>query len=1037
VFLRLVFSIFLFFLINFSFLNCSNNVADCCSKDFIESFVKHYEFNVEGRYTHEYHPFLLSNTSYSLDELENSLKNEGFNLFGRIIICGYEEQAVPTYYTDYKKPKINDEASFKSKVGWSLKLHNKFGFMTGFLFKDVNFFNDHWFAGKEPLFEHINPEKIEIFQDDADIFQEHAFGQTFDLILQMLPSVLGQVKKENMRNVFKELLIFWQTLYENALKANGKQIAGTSDIFFSIEYAKHLIRSSMSFLKFYTGPDITYPIEVSLKQEKGATANAQDFVKKFTQNLIARDGKPTAYIFCSFVDGVGKSTLLGNVKNKLKYGDDVEMFGRVDNSSSQLAEVFKVKEGVFIADLPAQVSHFTYKPDGLVYVSAERELEEGLIEKVKTYVRKNKDSFFAKYKESLVSVEREIKEAGFFSPQLNADRGVEKAFIKNLFLLKKNESNLWIPFDYEVKNYLFNLNDFSQIRVLQPLGKVQSEGLKNIESEQMLFFDGVRFPLLYPLFLNDLTTKLKKAGVENIVFVDFISMYPRSSRENIRINYLLQQIALQDKSFDPKFSLYRNFVNGAELLYLLTQKESLQAIVKGFEVEALTRVAMYRLIVERGVQDINGISLQQLTTMISQEFENFSSQDLSFTKDFIAKKVMLESLNLQRLYGDTKSFINIHMLSFKDIYDFSEHLSQFLSDRGFIEDENLRNLWEYPNGCVSAEQLIKSDGMCHQLVQLNSQEKFYALHAFNKNCKDENILSPFLKNLRAAWYAVLSNLIFAGGENEDLVTVFKEKYLVPSFVVKKDQNARFYLIQKLFEQWEEENLQEFEKTEKLFNLTQSCGSSWGRFGQNVYRLDFKSQATNCGVFAFDCDLNSTKKILSQKSVVTYLVQKHQKVNGSDIVMPTSKLYKMLKKSELWKKESRALVEQAKKNGLKREQKKQGQEANKKNGDKNAKNQTTKNNLGLWSNPIGIKVYLGNEKQKGAIRLFIRFIATLEMVLKDPEADIVVRKGSKKDFKAALKLLEKVTLPKYYGILFEKSLFDDYDKVEPVIHIELR
>ena len=91
---------------------------------------------------------------------------------------------------------------------------------------------------------------------------------------------------------------------------------------------------------------------------------------------------------------------------------------------------------------------------------------------------------------------------------------------------------------------------------------------------------------------------------------------------------------------------------------------------------------------------------------------------------------------------------------------------------------------------------------------------------------------------------------------------------------------------------------------------------------------------------------------------------------------------------------------------------------------------------MWGDDKGKKVYLISEEQKGSIQLFTRFIATLEMVLKDPESDIVVRKNNKKDFKACLKLLEKTTLPKYFGLLSEDSLFDDYDNVEPVIELDL-
>ena len=1019
-----------------------------CDKDFIQSFVQHYEFNAEGRYTHEYHPFLLDKTARSLDGLEESLSNDGFNLFGRIVICGYEEQAVPTYYTNYAKPKINDEASFKNKVGWSLKLHNKFGFMTGFLFKDLDYYNDLWFKNKETFFEHINAHKIEIFRDNADIFQEHAFGQAYCLITQAEPEILKKIKEQDCKGVFNNLLNFWKILYENAMQSTGKIVAGTSDIFFSIEYARHLIRSSMPFIKFYTGPDITYPIEVSLKQEKGATENAQDFAQAFSKQLVARGEKNTVYIFCSFVDGVGKSTLLGNVKNYLKYGNEVEKFNRVDNSSSQLADIFKVRENVFIADLPAQVSHFTYKPDGLVFVSAERELKDDDLERVKAFVRNNKNKFEENYKKLLFDVENEININGYFSQCLNSRKNIEKSFVKNLFLLKKDKFNLWIPFKFEEQYYLFKLNDLSQIRVLSPLGLVQSEGLKNVESEQMLFFDGVRFPLPYSDFLNDLITKLKKAEIENIVFVDFISMYPRSSRENIRINYLLQQLALLYSDFNSQFSLYRNFINDSELLFLLQQKEAESKILSSFKFETLVRLSMYNLIVNRKESDIDGIEIQKLTSMIQGELNNFSKENLFFAQNIVSKKVHNEGVKLEDIYGLTKSFINVQKINFDDIYNFSEKLMQFFTDYNFVQNEDLRELWDFPSSNIYMEKEIITDGIYDQFINFNSNLKFHALYSFNGSCRDENLLSPFIRNLRAAWYAAISNLIFSNGEDEDSVEVKKLKYLVPPFLVKKDIFGRFYLVRKVFDTYDDKISKKVKKVEDKFNLKPSLQSSWGTFADEVYRLDWQSKATNCGIYAFESDLNAAKKTSNKKSIITFLVQKYQKDFGSDLVLTTSKLYEILKNSELWKREWKSMLEQAKKNTKKRDEKKNAKTDRKDNDKDNKKDENNKKDKkkkkkensgsmsGLWGDDDVKKIYLVSKDQLGAIRLFVRFIASLEMILKDPESDIVVRKNSKKDFKACLKLLEKTTLPKYFGLLCEKNLFDDYDNVEPILELDL-
>ncbi|MFA6527536.1 MAG: hypothetical protein WCT20_03885, partial [Candidatus Babeliales bacterium] len=56
-------------------------------QEFFQSFISHYECNPDGRYTHEYHPFLLQQTAKSLDLLEQRLKDEKLALDGRLVIA--------------------------------------------------------------------------------------------------------------------------------------------------------------------------------------------------------------------------------------------------------------------------------------------------------------------------------------------------------------------------------------------------------------------------------------------------------------------------------------------------------------------------------------------------------------------------------------------------------------------------------------------------------------------------------------------------------------------------------------------------------------------------------------------------------------------------------------------------------------------------------------------------------------------------------------------------------------------------------------
>jgi hypothetical protein len=76
-------------------------------------------------------------------------------------------------------------------------------------------------------------------------------------------------------------------------------------------------------------------------------------------------------------------------------------------------------------------------------------------------------------------------------------------------------------------------------------------------------------------------------------------MYPRSCRENIRINYLIQQLALLNDDFKVKNSSYRDFVSGGELLYLLKDQQSLPLVYKGFYHEACVRLLFSKMIIEK------------------------------------------------------------------------------------------------------------------------------------------------------------------------------------------------------------------------------------------------------------------------------------------------------------------------------------------------------------------------------------------------------------------------------------------------------
>ncbi len=998
----------LFFLCTTTCLNAENSETKTFNNDFIHSFVKHYEFNLEGRYTHEYHPFLLEKTAESFDQLEQHLGKEGLDLAGRMVIFGYEENAVPSYYTNFCKPTINDEAILKNNVGWSVKLHNRFGIITGFLFKDFNELCAQKVGLPDAIFEHINPQSILVFDDMASIFQEHAFGEALGLMNQARDSVTRSYVKNDIPAVLEKVVKFWQMLYTSDFRVGNKQFAGTQDILFSVEYLKHLIRSPLPFIKFFTGPDITYPIEISCKQEKGATLNAQAFVKTFVKKLQPVNDQATVYIFCSFVDGVGKSTMLGNIKNWMKYGDDCDAFDHVDNTSSQLYELFKFKDNVYIADLPAQISHFSYKPDGVVFVDAKTEYKEAQLQEIVSYAQEHKDQLIEQYRALLPRVQAMISKKGYFAAELCDTQNISSWFVKNLFLLHKEKENRWIPFSYQNKAYLFHADQPWDIRVLQPLSMVKSEGLKNIAAEQMFFNSGVRFPLVYREFLSALVKGIKDKQIGKVVFVDFLSMYPRSSRENIRINYLQQQMALFNKGFDVKYSLYRDFVSGGELLQSLLNRSSRTKIADALELESLVRLVLSNIIDDaRYADNLKGIELKTLTELIDELLKLVPAVDSACVHDLVAKKLKSETAVLDQTYGLSKPFVNIQQFKLSAAMAFSDALQQFFTEH-FVQSK-LNNLWEDCGDIIFDVSHQKYEqGYLHDVVfKTQSGRSVRALYALTADCKNESILTPALRLMRSQWFMALCNLFYAEKVGNELYRLERDAFWVPPLLLKNGPDGLIYLVQPVhFDEWDKEKKisPQVHNIFFYFNVDAVCGH-FGAFDERPYLLDWNIKGTQRGIYAFDCDLEKAKKGSYTASIISLWVNRYQ-VDRGPLVFPASDLYEKFKDSVLMKSELEVFSRAAVRNGEFRP------------------------SAGAGILGGSRTTYSGDKKHRSVVKKLIRFCATLNMVVKDPDEDIVVRYGNRDDFKAAIKLFEQVTLPKYFGMYYSKGLFKRYDDIQP-------
>jgi hypothetical protein len=978
-----------------SFLQCVT-----LQEKFIKSFVVHYDFSPEGRYTHEYHPFLLEQTRRSFEQLELSLAQAGFDCKGRIVIMGYQQEGVPSYYSSLNTPLLSDEASLSSKRGRVVPAHNIFGFLTGFLLKDANWFQKKWYPDKPLVVEHVLPERVDLFDDYAYIFQKHAFGKDFETLLKNRKLVEKSLKSDNPSDVLKELIAFWERAYKGELKSCGQEVLATQDILFSVDYAKHLINSTIPVSKMYVGPDITYPIEVLPFQEQAATESAQYFVKLFTEKVHAYEDKKTAYIFCSFVDGVGKSTLLGNVINWVTHKDALAAYERVDNASSQKGVLYPLKENVFIMDLPAQLSHWVGKPDGQVFVdmACVHELSVETKKAFQRYVQEHAEELkgtFALQKQKYK--ERQEKPAG--------QVGV---YVENLMLF--NPDSEWIPFVYGEQIGLFNEMDSSHIKILVSLEGVHSKGLKTAQPEQMIFSKGLMIPMRFEVFVEDVIAQFKNAGIEKLVFVDFLSMYPRSSRENVRVIFLLQQLKkLYKEYFMVEMSLYRSFVNREAELYHLISFYKEQFFTSLF-LESMARTLLYSIFTEKSSDSLTLLSFDQVTELLKQESTPFFEKNLAFLSEAVEKKIDTEHRALER-YAYDKKYELFTRFSFEPLYAFSVFMEELLGRR--IDHPYFLHMWGGMDGQLvsqskeiqrsflkdkgfSKASLLLNDNLQEGIQTLSSGVIVRCLDVIPAACRDSVALSPLFSGIRAHWYVALANLIECEEITPGRFTIRQPLYYVSSLGVKQVSGQRVAIVQKQLEMMEEKPSYEATKNLILFNnYNWYHDGAWGNVNGIPHCIEWSGTETFFGLYAFGYDWDS--------QVVRGLVEKERekkiKMGYVDPAVFSSELLRLLDYHQVWQHF--------------------GEESGKVSFAASKKRKVSV-----------------NSPQGRAIALWVRAIATLEMLIKDPQSVILVRKGVKEDFAAALKMLEKITLPHYFGIYLDKNLFTDYYAVLPVIPWEL-
>lgn len=979
---------------------------------FSESFLGSYGICLHERYGHEYHEYLLEHTARSYQELEQAFVDEKLKIDGRIMIVGYEGGAFDSYFTNFNDllgDALCDETAFQGNSGWSKPPANYFGFLTAFALRDANNLS------KNGLFEHIHENSVELFRKVFELLQRDSFTRLFAFVRAHEESAKPKIMANDVRGVLQGIETFFDYLYDdNLVLADGQSVA-TQDILFNRKHVQQLTRSNVPTLKFYTGADVTYPILPTKQRNSFATHHAQEFVKKFVKHLVPREGEPTVYVFNSFVDGVGKSTMLGNIKNWIKHGDAMDEYEVTDNTSSQLADIFEFSKDVHIADLPAQISHFTFKPDGYVYVDVTSvKGQEESSRAVLQYFDEHKKELIAAYKERLRFVGDQIAREGWFTKSLNTPDNPRDAFLKNLHLLKLTQTNPWIPCEFEGKHYLVDETISGEVRMFMSLSEAQSSGLKNVRADQMFFFDGVTMPLEYQVFLDDLTSRCLQKGVKRVVFVDFLSMYMRSSRENIRVNYLMQQMALLFNDFNQQDTVYRDLTGNPELLQLLSQPEWFNQVGENLKRESMVRWGLHAMLQEQKGSVLRKIPFSESTLRLQQIFDAMPASFTGALEEASFSRLRAGAQSLSASCGKSKEFINIQSISWPHILTFAKKLQKTMTVN--VASKPLREAWAaFGNGdVVDAEDKIVC-GPVDRIVTTTDGKKLKACFVLDNDDRNSVKIRPVFRILRTMWYNTIYQFLGSQVTKNNRMMVSSVLPLLP-WTAKRGTNGKIYIVQPHLPVFDGELPEGFveEMKANLGHLARCIDfetTQWVEIQDQLFATDLKEMLTTAQEYGFGYEENrgggegsgysdyGAKEVMPpavSTRITTKVVTDYTRKAGHDDVLLMSDAISKLKERLTPKiqKEIEKLVDE----GLRQdEQKTKGKE--------------------------GMPAYLDEVDRAGYFGLehFVVHAAQLEQVVRDPDATLVIRRGNKKDVKGALWVLENVVVPQYFGQVSRANL----------------
>lgn len=295
------------------------------------------------------------------------------------------------------------------------------------------------------------------------------------------------------------------------------------------------------------------------------------------------------------------------------------------------------------------------------------------------------------------------------------------------------------------------------------------------------------------------------------------------------------------------------------------------------------------------------------------------------------------------------------------------------------------------------------------------------LGRISPDCHDRSRLGSLLRLARVRWYVTCANVLYARQGDEDALIINKEKFPAIPLVVLPDTHGQLCFVQPVLDKIEGEGLKAPDYS--LFEVTYSDKKpeQWRLYDNRLYLHDWSQVAcSHGGIYAYGHELTTQPidQVGHRRAIVSNLYTKFARAHGADKVLVPTQLRDMLQDKEKIDHRLKANYDEW------------GKEAEKHGSmpeDAPAPSLKNKEGEGI----IKTKMYMIGDEQRRAIQLYLRLIATMDMLVKDLDADFASRRNNKEDFIEHMRLTECITLPWLFGLFSYEPLFSAYEEVQPV------